>query len=340
MIQEQRTLKQKFFLVLKGLAMGTANKVPGVSGGVVAFVTGFYEEFIYSLKQINTTALKLLVNGRFKSFYHHINGPFLTLLFTGIILSFFSVSKLLDYLIKHFELLVWSLFFGLIIGSIYQINKNFKDWNLRTYTALLLGILIGISVSFLNPAKENDNLWFVFFCGIISVSGMTLPGFSGSFLLILIGNYVLLLVDSVNALSTTLYEVLGGNYNFLNNPQRIRMLKVLITFTLGSIAGLVSFSHALSYILKRYKSITLSSIIGFIIGSLGVVWPWKKIIFKKNINNEFILDSRGLKIIENYKRYIPEINIETIYATLCIITGVLIVLILESYNKKTTHTDV
>ncbi len=340
MIQEQRTLKQKFFLVLKGLAMGAANKVPGVSGGVVAFVTGFYEEFIYSLKQINTTALKLLVNGRFKSFYHHINGPFLTLLFTGIILSFFSISKLLDYLIKHFELLVWSLFFGLIIGSIYQINKNFKDWNLRTYTALLLGILIGISVSFLNPAKENDNLWFVFFCGIISVSGMTLPGFSGSFLLILIGNYVLLLVDSVNALSTTLYEVLGGNYNFLNNPQRIRMLKVLIIFTLGSIAGLVSFSHALSYILKRYKSITLSSIIGFIIGSLGVVWPWKKIIFKKNINNEFILDSRGLKIIENYKRYIPEINVETIYATLCIITGVLIVLILESYNKKTTHTDV
>ncbi len=340
MIQEQRTLKQKFFLVLKGLAMGAANKVPGVSGGVVAFVTGFYEEFIYSLKQINTTALKLLVNGRFKSFYYHINGPFLTLLFTGIILSFFSVSKLLDYLIKHFELLVWSLFFGLIIGSIYQINKNFKDWNLRTYTALLLGILIGISVSFLNPAKENDNLWFVFFCGIISVSGMTLPGFSGSFLLILIGNYVLLLVDSVNALSTTLYEVLGGNYNFLNNPQRIRMLKVLIIFTLGSIAGLVSFSHALSYILKRYKSITLSSIIGFIIGSLGVVWPWKKIIFKKNINNEFILDSRGLKIIENYKRYIPEINVETIYATLCIITGVLIVLILESYNKKTTHTDV
>ncbi len=340
MIQEQRTLKQKFFLVLKGLAMGAANKVPGVSGGVVAFVTGFYEEFIYSLKQINTTALKLLVNGRFKSFYHHINGPFLTLLFTGIILSFFSISKLLDYLIKHFELLVWSLFFGLIIGSIYQINKNFKDWNLRTYTALLLGILIGISVSFLNPAKENDNLWFVFFCGIISVSGMTLPGFSGSFLLILIGNYVLLLVDSVNALSTTLFEVLGGNYNFLNNPQRIRMLKVLIIFTLGSIAGLVSFSHALSYILKRYKSITLSSIIGFIIGSLGVVWPWKKIIFKKNINNEFILDSRGLKIIENYKRYIPEINVETIYATLCIITGVLIVLILESYNKKTTHTDV
>ena len=340
MIQEQRTLKQKFFLVLKGLAMGAANKVPGVSGGVVAFVTGFYEEFIHSLKQINTTALKLLFGARFKSFYYHINGPFLSLLFTGIILSFFSVSKLLDYLIKHYELFVWSLFFGLIIGSIYQINKNFKNWNIRTYTALLLGILIGISVSFLNPAKENDNLWFVFFCGIISVSGMTLPGFSGSFLLILIGNYVLLLVDSVNALSATLYEVFGGNYNFLNNPQRIRMLKVLGVFTFGSIIGLVSFSHALSYILKRYKSITLSSIIGFITGSLGVVWPWKKIIFKKNINNEFILDSRGLKIIENYKRYIPEINTETIYATLCIITGVLIVLLLESYNKKTTHRHV
>ena len=340
MLSKKRTLKQKMFLVLKGLAMGAANKVPGVSGGVVAFVTGFYEEFIDALKQLNGTALKLLINGRFKAFYNHINGAFLSLLFSGVILSFFSVSKLLDYLITHYNLFVWAFFFGLILGSIYQINKNFNNWNIKTIATLILGATVGFCISLLNPATENDNLWFVFFCGIISVSGMTLPGFSGSFLLILIGNYVLLLVDSVNALSATLIEVFAGNLNFLKDLERIKMLKILLVFTLGSITGLVSFSHLLSYILKRYKNITLSAIIGFIIGSIGVVWPWKKTIYKRNTNNEFLLDSSGAKIIQNYKQYIPEMNAETCYAILCIITGILIVLILESYNKKTTQNNV
>ncbi len=334
-MQSTRTLKDKIFLVLKGLGMGAANKVPGVSGGVVAFVAGFYEEFIYSLKKINAKAFKLLINGRFKSFYNYINGRFLFLLFLGMVISYFSVSKVLDYLIKHYELYVWSIFFGMIIGSIYYINKDFKDWNYKTYSALILGVLLGISISFLSPAKENDNLWFVFFCGIISVSGMTLPGFSGSFILILLGNYVLLLVDSVNALSDTFYDVIAGNFDFLNNPERIRLLKVLLVFTLGSITGLVTFSHLLSYILKHYKSITLSAIIGFIIGSLGVVWPWKETIYKLNNNGTLLLDSRGEKIIENYKRYLPELNTETYWAITYIIIGIAIVLALEFYGKKT-----
>ncbi|MEO1033637.1 MAG: DUF368 domain-containing protein, partial [Bacteroidota bacterium] len=199
-MQSTRRLKDRIFLVIKGLAMGAANKVPGVSGGVVAFVAGFYEEFIYSLQRVNKTAFKLLFNGRFKSFYQYINGKFLGLLFLGMVVSYFSVSKILDYLIVHYELYVWSAFFGMILGSIYYINKDFKAWNRATIITLVIGTTIGVSISFLDPATENDNLWFVFFCGIISVSGMTLPGFSGSFILILLGNYVLLLVDSVNAL--------------------------------------------------------------------------------------------------------------------------------------------
>lgn len=333
-MQSTRTFTQNFFLILKGLAMGAANKVPGVSGGVVAFVAGFYEEFIYSLKKINRTAFKLLISGRFKSFFSYINGSFLSFLFSGMILSYFSISKILDYLIQHYELFVWSVFFGMIIGSIYYMYKNFKDWNLKTYISLFLGTAIGLSISFLNPAKENDNLWFVFFCGIISVSGMTLPGFSGSFILILLGNYVLLLVDSVNELSSIIYEVFGGNFSFIKNPHRVRMLKVLIIFTLGSITGLVTFSHALSYILKHYKSITLSAIIGFIIGSLGVVWPWKETTYKVNSNNNFILDSTGKKIIENYKRFIPELNAETYYAIIFILLGIAIVLLLDIYGQK------
>ncbi len=337
-MESTRTLTDKIFLILKGLGMGAANKVPGVSGGVVAFVAGFYEEFIYSLKKVNGKAFKLLINGRFKSFFNYINGRFLSLLFLGMVISYFSISKVLDYLIKYYELYVWSVFFGMIVGSIYYINKDFKDWNYKTYASLAIGIIVGLSISFFNPAKENDNLWFVFFCGIISVSGMTLPGFSGSFILILLGNYVLLLVDSVNALYDTFYEVLGGNFTFISNTERIRMLKVLAVFTLGSITGLVTFSHALSYILKHYKSVTLSAIIGFIIGSLGVVWPWKETVYKTNIDGHYILDSTDQKIIENYRRFMPELNTETYYAIAFVCFGIAIVLALEWYGQKTRKT--
>lgn len=315
--------------------MGAANKVPGVSGGVVAFVAGFYEEFIYSLQKVNGTAFKLFVSGRFKSFYSYINGRFLSLLFLGMIISYFSISKVLDYLIKHYELYVWSLFFGMIIASIYSISKEFEDWKTKTYIALCIGTLLGISISFLDPATENDNLIFVFFCGIISVSGMTLPGFSGSFILILLGNYVLLLVDSVNALFDTFYEIFSGDFSFISNLERIRMLKVLAVFTLGSVVGLVTFSHILNYILKHYKSITLASILGFIVGSLGVVWPWKTTILKTDDSGVLLQDSNGKYIIENYQRFLPELNTETAIAISYVILGVIIVLALEFYGHKT-----
>ena len=339
-MENSRTFKDRLFLVIKGLGMGAANKVPGVSGGVVAFVAGFYEEFIFSLQRINKTAFKLLFNGRFKSFYGYVNGRFLVLLFSGMIISFFSVSKILDYFLKNHELYVWSLFFGMIIGSIYYINKDFNDWNYKSFTALAIGITLGVSISFLDPAMENDNLIFVFFCGIISVSGMTLPGFSGSFILILLGNYVLLLVDSVNALYDTFSEIVTGDFSFLQNEVRIRLLKVLTLFTLGSFTGLVTFSHVLSYVLKHYKSITTASIIGFIIGSLGVVWPWKKTIFKMQDDGSFLLDSRNEKIISNYERFLPELNSETYLAFGYVIIGILIVLALEWYGQRTKRAHV
>jgi uncharacterized membrane protein len=334
-MQSTRTFTDRLFLFFKGLGMGAANKVPGVSGGVVAFVAGFYEEFIYSLQKVNKTAFKLLFNGRYKSFFNYVNGRFLGVLFLGMVVSYFSVSKVLDYFLTHYELYVWSTFFGMIIGSIYYINKDFKDWNYKTITSLAIGIIIGVSISFLDPAKENDNLWFVFFCGIISVSGMTLPGFSGSFILILLGNYVLLLVDSVNALSDTFYDIISGNFDFIRNSERLQMLKVLAVFTLGSVVGLVTFSHVISYILKHYKNITISAIIGFIIGSLGVVWPWKETIYKISEQGEFLYDSTGKKIVSNYTRFIPEFNSETFLAIAYIVLGILIVLALEWYGHKT-----
>lgn len=334
-MQQTRTLTDKFFLILKGLAMGAANKVPGVSGGVVAFVAGFYEEFIYSLQKLNLKALKLILNGRFRSFYHYINGKFLILLILGMLISYFSVSKVLDYLMVNFELYVWSAFFGMIIGSIYYISKDFSHWDRRSITFAALGILAGVFISMLEPAKENANLWFVFFCGIIGVSGMTLPGLSGSFILILLGNYVLLLVDSVNALYDTIADILSFNFEFLDNSARLHLLKVMLVFALGSLAGLVTLSHILGYVLKHYKKDTFAVIIGFITGSLGVVWPWKTKVYKIDAQHNFLIDSHGDKIIDNYNRYFPDFTIlQTYLAIFFILLGIFIVLGLALYEKK------
>ncbi len=332
---EPRTFMDRFFLVIKGLCMGGANKVPGVSGGIVAFVGGFYEEFIYSLQKINGKSFKLLFSGRFKSFYRYVNGRFLSLLIFGMLVSYFSVSKVLDYFLEQKELFVWAAFFGMVLGSIYYISKDFEHWNKRTIPAGIIGLIVGISISFLNPARENDNLIFIFFCGIISVSGMTLPGLSGSFILILLGNYVLLLVDSVNALYDTAAEMLRGDFSFVKNTARLATLKILVVFTLGSATGLVTLSHLLGYVLKHYRHITTAVIIGFITGSLGVVWPWKRTIFQVDENGNALLDSNGKEIIVNYERYLPDFgNSETWWAFFFVVVGICVLLVLDWYGKN------
>jgi len=327
-----------FLLVLNGIAMGAANKVPGVSGGIVALVAGFYEEFIYSLQRVNKTALKLLFNGRFKAFFGYINGSFLVAIIFGMLISFFTISKLLDYLLVHYELNVWSTFFGMIIGSIYSISKRFEKWTLQLTTYLIIGAIIGLSISFLDPAMKNDALWFVFICGVISVSGMTLPGLSGSFILILLGNYVLLLIDSVNALYNTFVNIFSGDFSFLDDPIRMRMLLVLAVFTIGSVTGMVTFSHAMNHLLKKYKTQTIAIIKGFIIGSLGVVWPWKNTLFKTDTTGAYLLNSSNNKIIETYKRFIPDFNQETLIAIGYICLGIGIIVILEWYGQENTKT--
>lgn len=339
-MHENRTFSDKVWLFLKGVGMGAANKVPGVSGGVVAFVAGFYEEFIYSLQKVNKKAFLLLINGRFKSFYQYINGQFLGVLVLGMIFSYFSVSKLLDFLITKYDLFVWSAFFGMIVGSIFYLAKDFGTWNRKYILYLLSGVVFGIGISFLEPAKENSNLIFVFFCGIISVSGMTLPGLSGSFILILLGNYVLLLVDSVNALYDTIADILLWDFSWASNAERIELLKILIVFSTGSVVGLVSLSHLLAYVLKRFKKATYAVIIGFIAGSLGVVWPWKEKILEINAFGEIERDAHGNEILLGYVRYLPDnFGWETITAIVFILIGIAIVLSLDWYQlyKKNHH---
>jgi len=337
-LQSTKTISNKLILFLKGLAMGGANKIPGVSGGIVAFITGFYEELIFSFKRVNIKAFKLLFSGRFKSFFQYVNAKFLFILYTGSVFSYFTVSRILDFLLRNYELYVWSLFFGLILGSIYYIAKGCKKFGKKNIIAMFFGITLGIVISLLPPAKENANLSFVFLCGIIGVSGMTVPGLSGSFILILLGNYVLLLVDSVNVLSKTIIDIFTGNYDFIHNANRMKYLKILGSFTAGSAFGLVATSHILGYIIKRWHNIVTAVILGFITGSLGNVWPWKEKIFKI-VNNNFILDSQGNKILTNFKRYLPEISsTETWVAISFIIIGFLVLVSIEYFGRENKST--
>ncbi len=333
-MKEERTFIQKVNLFLKGLIMGAANKVPGVSGGTASFVLGFYEELIYSFQKVNLKALMLLINGRFSSFMRYTNAQFLTLIMAGSMFSYFSISIVLDYFIKEYELYVWSWFFGMIIGSVFYISKSFGDWNYKNIISLIIGVSVGIAISFMSPSKENDNLWFVFICGIIGVSGMTLPGLSGSFILILLGNYVLLLVDSVNEFFTIIASLFTGNLEIMNDPEKIRYLKIISVFTAGSVFGLISFSHLLGYVLKRWHQIVTSIIIGFIAGSLGTVWPWKRKIFVRE-NGIFLLDKNNDKVLKNFERYFPGFyDLETWVAFIFILLGIALILVIYYYDRR------
>ena len=216
--------------------MGIANVIPGVSGGTIALITGIYEDLINSLKSFDTKSLKLITSIDISGFIKHTNLYFLLAVFGGSIVSVFSIASLFKYLFIHYPILIWAFFFGLIIASIYFVGKRISKWNTATIFSLIIGTLVAISLSFMTPASENDNLFFVFVCGIIGISGMMLPGLSGSFILILMGNYELLMVTAVTELNILLLSV----------------------FFLGSAFGLMSFSHILSWVFKHYKNQTLA----------------------------------------------------------------------------------
>ena len=314
--------------------MGAANKIPGVSGGMIAFVAGFYSEFMYSLQKINLKAIMLLYRKRFKSFFTYINAKFLIPIIVGIAISFFSVSRILDYLIGIYEIQVWGYFFGLILGSIYYMKIKMTKWRPQYYLFITLGIISGLSLLLL-PKLDNTNMLFIFLCGMISISGMAFPGLSGSFILIIIGNYILLMVDSVNALGSTLLDILNFDFEFVNDSNRIYLLKVLLFFFLGSVIGMVAFSKIIGYLLKRFYNGLVSILMGFVIGSLAIVWPWKETIYLKNPNGEYELDNYGSKIVSNYSRYIPDtIDLSVISTLILIIIGLLTILLLSKYSKK------
>ncbi|MDA9036358.1 DUF368 domain-containing protein, partial [Flavobacteriaceae bacterium] len=242
-------------------------------------------------------------------------------------------SLLLDFLIKNFETEVFGLFFGMILSSLYFIYHDVKKWNYKTVGFFLMGLGCGLLIMFTKPMTENDYLPFVFFCGFIGVSGMTLPGLSGSFLLLLLGNYSLLLVDAVNALYFTIADLLQFDLEFVNDPERVRLLILVLVFTLGSVTGLVVFSNVLSWVLKKYKENATATIIGFIAGSLGVIWPWKDKIYKIDSFNEILYNAVGNPIIAYYDYFLPNFRESSFWIVLIfIILGGITVALLERYG--------
>ena len=292
-----RNLKDYSLLVLKGMGMGAADVVPGVSGGTIAFIVGIYEELIDSIKSINGATLKLLFTGRFSAFWKAVNANFLLSIITGIGISIFSLAKIITYLLVYHPILVWSFFFGLVMASTWFVSKDIKQWNWKTIISFIIGAVVAFYITVATPAETPTHLFFIFLCGAIAICAMILPGISGSFILVLLGKYFYIM----EAVKT------------FNIP-------VMLVFMAGATVGITSFSRILSYALRKLHDITIAVLAGFMLGSLNKVWPWKETIetytdshgvikplVEANIlPNQLLLEATGLMILGFFLVYFLE----------------------------------
>lgn len=251
-------------LALKGCAMGMADVVPGVSGGTIAFISGIYEELLDSIRSVNATALKLLLRFRLAEFWRHINGRFLLPVLLGIAIAIFSLARLMTYLLVNHPIGIWSFFFGLIVASALLVAKQIGRWDWRTVLAFVVGAVAAWWITVATPAETPNDWWFVMLSGAIAICAMILPGISGAFILLLLGKYQYIM-----------HAV--GEFN----------IPVIVVFVIGAAAGIISFSHLLSWLLKHWHDVTVSVLMGFMVGSLNKVWPWKETV-------ETYLDSHGV----------------------------------------------
>lgn len=244
-------------LTLKGIGMGAANVVPGVSGGTIAFITGIYERLVSAINSIDSTAVKMLFTLRLKEFWKHIDGNFLLAILVGVGIATFSLAKLMTILLNVYPVHTWAFFFGLIIASSILILRDLKDWKAADYIFLIIGGALGITVCTLTPMHTPDNLWFIFLCGAVSICAMILPGISGSFILLVMGKYeyVMQAIDGVLHLD-------GAS------------AVTLAVFALGCITGILAFAKLLHFLLGKWNRQTILILSGFILGSLVKVWPW------------------------------------------------------------------
>ena len=303
----QRRFKDYLIISLKGIAMGAADAVPGVSGGTIAFISGIYEELISTISNINLSLFKTLFSKGLKPFWKDLNGNFITALMIGIVISFVSFMRLAKYLLENHPILIWSFFFGLIIASIYFVGKQITKWSISTISALIIGVVIAFYITTLPALASNDNSLYLFISGSIAICAMILPGISGSFILIILGAY--------KTLSDALHDF---------------DIKKILIFAVGALVGLLSFSHLLKWLFKNYHNITLALLTGFIFGSLNKVWPWKETL-------TWHTNSKGIKTAVLQESVSPfSINGESQIAsavTLMVI-GFLTIFILEKIGSK------
>jgi putative membrane protein len=300
--------KYLLIVVVKGILMGIANVIPGVSGGTIALLTNIYPDFLRSLRRFNLRALGFLVRGKFQVFSNYVNLPFIGSLFIGILISIISLANIFRFLFREHPILIWSLFFGIILASVYYIAILVSKWTWREMIFFALSAAVSFSLGFLPSAQENHHPLFILLCGVVSTSGMAIPGLSGSFLLILMGNYELLMIESI--------AIFNSWYMFL--------------FTAGSLVGLVSLSSLLSYILRTHYNQLMAVLAGFVLGSLIIIWPWQQAL-------ETVMSPTGIEIVIKYQRYFPtEWDSYNLLALLIIVAGAASIWLLERMAKKKT----
>ena len=256
-------------ITLKGIAMGAADVVPGVSGGTIAFISGIYQELIDSINTIDLSLLKTIKKEGIKAAWKQANASFLLALIIGIGISILTFSKIITHLLATQPILVWSFFFGLIIASILLIWKQISNWKPVTIVALLIGIVLTYYITIARPVSSPDSYLYLFLSGFVAIIAMILPGISGAFILLLMGSY--------ETVMSTINQFREG-FSQLNGEILLNALTKLGVFAIGAIIGLKTFSKILHWMFDHHKNTTLALLVGFMIGSLNKVWPWKEVL--------------------------------------------------------------
>ncbi|NQV32171.1 MAG: DUF368 domain-containing protein [Phycisphaeraceae bacterium] len=308
----KETLRNQLITFMNGMGIGIANVIPGVSGATIAIITGVFERLINAIKSCDIAAAKLLFSGRIKAFSEHVDLSFLAPLMLGVVVAIVSLAKLLEYLFTDYPVYVWAYFFGLILPSVYYVGRTVTKWTSSNIILGIAGTAFAVSFMFLNSAVENSHALYVFLCGLVAICSMILPGVSGSFVLILMGNYKLIVMEAVNN----------------------RDMALLLPFMAGCGIGLVAFSHLLSWILKRFKNQTIATLTGFVLGSLATIWPWKsKIHMQDELGNQILKD--GEPVISGYQPFMPDsVSSEVLIALAFMGLGIASICVIEHIASK------
>ena len=306
-----RKFKDYVLLTLKGMGMGASDVVPGVSGGTIAFIAGIYEELINSIKSFNLDAFKALFSLRLTKFWKQVNGNFLFAVFSGILISVFSLANLLEYLLINHPVFIWSFFFGLVIASAIVILKDIKKWDLFVAGFFITGFLLAFYITTFSPMQTREAYWFIFLSGAIAICAMILPGISGSFILLLL-----------------------GKYQFILNAVSELKIIVLFVFTAGAATGLIAFSNFLSWLLKKFRDPTIAMLAGFMGGSLNKIWPWK-------ITTETFVDRHGVEhpLIQKNIWPEPSLNSDLLPAIFIALIGFSLIIILTRLSLKQQNSE-